>query len=417
MSTAPTLPIDFEPNGLDLISGERFERDGYPEAEWAWLRRHDPVRFFEPEATEPYWAITKHQDIIEIGKSPRDWINEPRFAVLPTHEMAEDLNARHLLIMDPPDHGRYRNLVSKAFTPRSVRAWAPTVETIARRALDRTSEMGEFDFVADVSVPITIEVIGLMLGLPEEDWHLLLGWTNAIIAPGDPEIQKGATAQETFDRAQGELFGYFKEIAEKRRVAPRDDILSLIVGGKIDGEPLCDFELLSYYFMLVVAGNETTRNSMTGGIQSFLDHPAQWDALVRDAGLLDGTVEEIIRWGTPVIQFARTATRDRTIRGNSIREGQSVCLFYASGNRDEDVFEDPYSFRSDRWPNPHLGFGRGEHFCLGAHLARLELRTVFEQLRERLVEMERTGPIDHLRSSLVGGVKRAPMKWTLREVD
>ena len=417
MSGIRTLPRDFEPDGLDLISGEKFEREGYLHAEWAWLRRNDPVRYFDPEGCDPYWAITRHRDIIEIGKNPKDWISEPRFAILPIREMPEDLSSRHILTMDPPDHGRYRNLTSKAFTPRAAEVWAPKVQSITRRVLDRAGEMGEFDFVADVSAPITMEVIALMLGVPEEDWHLLFRWSNAIIAPADPEHQQGATAQETFDRARVELFTYFKEIAEERRAAPRDDMLSMIVHGTIDGSPLSDFELLSYYLLFVVAGNETTRNSMTSGIQSFLDHPAEWEALVGNAGLMEGAVEETIRWSTPVIQFARTATRDQEIRGRRIRKGESVCLFYASGNRDEEVFEDPFTFRINRWPNNHIGFGRGEHFCLGAHLARLELRTVYQQLRERLVEMERVGPVDRVRSSLVGGVKRAPMKWTLREAE
>jgi cholest-4-en-3-one 26-monooxygenase len=220
---------------------------------------------------------------------------------------------------------------------------------------------------------------------------------------------------ETSDQARGDLFAYFKELAEKRRVDPRDDILSVVVQGKIDGRPLPDFELLSYYFLLVVAGNETTRNAMTGGIQAFIDNPEQWRKLADDPALVDGAVEETVRWITPVIQFARTATRDMELRGRKIREGESVCLFYASGNRDEEIFDDPFAFRIDRSPNDHVGFGRGEHVCLGAHLARLELRSMYQQLRERLVSMERTGPAVRVRSSFVGGIKRAPLRWKLRE--
>ncbi|HKK52282.1 MAG TPA: cytochrome P450, partial [Myxococcota bacterium] len=233
--------------------------------------------------------------------------------------------------------------------------------------------------------------------------------------PGDPEFQKGASTEETFERARRELFAYFKEIAERRRADPTGDILSRIVQGRIDGKPLDDLELLSYFFLLVVAGNETTRNAMTGGIQCFLDNPDQWEALRRDPGLVEGAIEETVRWTTPVIQFARTATRDMTIRDKQIREGESVCLFYASGNRDEEVFEEPFRFRIDRRPNDHVGFGRGEHVCLGAHLARLEIRAMYQQLRERLIAMERTGPVARVRSSFVGGVKRAPMRWTLQE--
>ena len=417
MSSAPVLPDGFDPSNLDIISDEKYEAEGYPHAEWTWLRANDPVHRFEREDTDPFWAITKHEDIVDIGKNPSDWIIEPRVAVFTNFELGDDRAIRHLLTMDPPVHGRYRNLIAKSFTPRTVQIWEPKVQAITERVLDRAAEKGEIDFVADVSAPITIEVIALMLGVPEEDWHLLFRWTNEIIAPGDPEFQRGATTAETLQRARTELFTYFKEIAESRRANPKDDIVSKIVHGQIDGAPLADRELLSYFFLLVVAGNETTRNAMTGGIQCFLDHPDQWDALARDPGLVEGAIEETVRWTTSVIQFARTATRDQTVRGKSIRKGESVCLFYGSGNRDEEIFEDPFSFRVDRSPNHHIGFGRGEHVCLGAHLARLEIRAMYQQLGERLVEMERSGPVVRVRSSFVGGVKRAPMKWTLREAN
>ncbi|MEZ4333375.1 MAG: cytochrome P450 [Myxococcota bacterium] len=406
-------PLD--PDRLDVISPEKYERDGYPHAEWTWLRRHDPVRRFAPASCEPFWAVTKHHDIVEIGKHPRDWIIEPRLAVFTDLEVPDERKTRHLLTMDPPDHGRFRNLTAKAFTPRSVQVWATKVARITRGVLDRAAAKEAIDFVADVSAPITIEVIALMLGVPEEDWPLLFRWTNEIIAPSDPEFQRGATTEETFERARNELFAYFHRLSEERRARPTDDILSLVVKGRIDGQPLGPLELLSYYFLLVVAGNETTRNAMTGGLQCFLDNPDQWQALVRDPALLDGAVEETVRWTTPVIQFARTATRDMTLRDQRIRAGESVCLFYASGNRDEEVFEEPFRFRIDRRPNDHVGFGRGEHVCLGAHLARLELRTMYQQLRERLIEMERAGSVVRVRSSFVGGIKRAPMRWRLRQ--
>jgi len=413
MSSAPRLPEPVDPRALDVISPEKYEREGYPHAEWTWLRRNDPVHWTESDWCEPFWAVTRHADIVAIGKNPRDWLIEPRIAVF-TRDVPPDPTSRHLLTMDPPDHGRYRNLNSKWFTPRSVRIWEPKVQQTTRRVLDAAAEKGEIDFVADVSAPITIAVIALMLGVPEPDWHLLFRWTNEIIAPEDPEFQRGRTALETSDQARAELFAYFKEIAEKRRVDPRDDILSAVVQGRIDGAPLPDFELLSYYFLLVVAGNETTRNAMTGGIQCFLDNPGEWRRLAADASLVDGAVEETVRWTTPVIQFARTATREMELRGRTVRKGESVCLFYASGNRDEEIFEDPFVFRIDRSPNDHVGFGRGEHVCLGAHLARLEIRSMYQQLRERLVRMERTGDPVRVRSSFVGGIKRAPLRWELR---
>ena len=412
MSTAP-IRDNVDPRTLDVISPEKYEREGYPHPEWTWLRLNDPVHYFESEWCDPFWAVTKHADIVSVGKNPRDWIIEPRIAVF-TRDVPPEPTTRHLLTMDPPDHGRYRKLTSKWFTPRTVLVWEPKVQQITREVLDQAAQKGQIDFVADVSAPITIAVIALMLGVPREDWHLLFRWTNEIIAPEDPEFQRGRSSQETAEGARVELFSYFKEIAEKRRSDPREDILSAVVQGRIDGAPLADLELLSYYFLLVVAGNETTRNAMTGGIQCFLDNPREWRKLATDPALVEGAIEETVRWTTPVIQFARTATRDMELRGKKIREGESVCLFYASGNRDEDIFEDPFTFRIDRQPNDHVGFGRGEHVCLGAHLARLEIRAMYQQLRERLVQMERTGNVVRVRSSFVGGIKRAPMRWELR---
>jgi cholest-4-en-3-one 26-monooxygenase len=413
MSTLPPLPDDLAPETIDVISPQKYEREGYPHREWTWLRKHDPVHWTESELCKPFWAVTKHADIVAIGKNPKDWIIAPRTAVF-TRELPPEPTTRQLLTMDPPDHGRYRNLTAKWFTPRTVKVWEPKVQRITREVLDAAGEKGDVDFVSDVSAPITIAVIALMLGLPEEDWHLLFRWTNEIIAPEDPEFQRGRTSMETSDSARSELFAYFREIAEKRRNDPGEDILTAVVQGRLDGKPLADFELLSYYFLLVVAGNETTRNAMTGGIQCFLDNPDQWKEMVEDPSRIDGAVEETVRWTTPVIQFARTATRDMELRGRTIRKGQSVCLFYASGNRDEDIFEDPFRFRIERKPNDHIGFGRGEHVCLGAHLARLEIRTIYQQLRERLVHMERRGEAVRVRSSFVGGIKRAPIRWELR---
>ncbi len=413
MSTAVPIATDIDPNTLDFITPDTYQKNGYPHPEWTWLRNNDPVHWTESDYCDPFWAITKHADIVAIGKNPTDWIIEPRIAVF-TKDAPVEPTERHLLTMDPPDHGRYRNLISKWFTPRTVKIWEPKVQRVTREVLDKAAAKGEIDFVSDVSAPITIAVIALMLGVPEEDWHLLFRWTNEIIASEDPEFQRGRTSTETNEQAQGELFAYFKQLSDKRRSDPKDDILSAVVQGRIDGAPLNDLELLSYYFLLVVAGNETTRNAMTGGIQCFLDNPDQWRKLVAQPEHVEGAIEETVRWTTSVIQFARTATRDLSVRGKSIREGESVCLFYASGNRDEEIFEDPFAFRVDRNPNNHIGFGRGEHVCLGAHLARLEIRTMYQQLSERLVSMERTGEVDRVRSSFIGGIKRAPMRWELR---
>jgi cholest-4-en-3-one 26-monooxygenase len=405
---------DFEPETLDVISTEHYERNGYPHAEWAWLRRHAPLFWYERDNVDPFWAITKHPDIIEIGKQPSLFLNRPRLAVftddLPPPTEGE---SRHLLNMDPPEHARYRRLTSGWFTPRSIRAMDAKVERVTREVLDDAAQRTDGDFVRDVSARITIAVIAEMLGVPRSDWDLLFRWTNEIIAPQDPEFHQASTPKETFDRARLELFTYFNDLSAERRARPTDDIVSVVANGEIDGAPLPPVELLSYYFLLVVAGNETTRNAMTGGMLAFLDHPAEWEKLRRDPARVDAAVEEIVRWTTPVIQFARTATRDYELRGRTIRARQSVCLFYASGNRDEEVFDDPFVFRIDRQPNPHIAFGMGEHVCLGAHLARLELRHAFAQLARRLEACEPTGPVARVRSSFVGGIKRAPMRWSL----
>jgi len=250
--------------------------------------------------------------------------------------------------------------------------------------------------------------------VPQSDRGLLFRWTNEVIAPSDPDFQTG-TPKETLDRARLELFGYFKSMSDERRKAPKQDIVSVVASASVYGKPLPDFELLSYYLLLVAAGNETTRNAMTGGMIAFLENPGEWEKLRRNPGLLDLAVEEIVRWTSPVIQFCRTPVRDYELRGRKIRAGEPACLFYPSANRDEDVFPDGDVFRIDRTPNDHIAFGRGEHVCLGAHLARLELRTAFAHLLRRLEHAELAGPVERARSSFVGGIKRAPMRWKLRE--
>lgn len=400
----------------EIVGSERYQTHGYPHEAWTWLRKHDPVRWYpDTPSFDAFWAITKHADIVEIGKNPKDFIIEPRIAVFNKTSEPPEGPARHLLNMDPPEHAKFRQVSSKWFTPRTVKVWAPKVEEVTRDILDRAGQKEELDFVNEVSAPITIAVIGLMLGVPESDWPSLFRWTNEIIASEDPEYQHGRSVQETGESARMELFQYFKELSDQRKKNPKEDIISVVVHGQVNGEPLPVFELLSYYFLLVVAGNETTRNAMTGGVQQWIDFPDELKKLQADPGLVDGMVEETVRWTTSVNQFSRTATRDVEVRGKTIKEGQSVCLFYASGNRDEEIFEHPFRFDISRNPNNHIGFGRGEHVCLGAHLARLELRTLFSQLGERLIKIERSKPVDRMFSSFIGGVKRAPIRWELSE--
>jgi Cytochrome P450 len=404
--------MSFDLSTLDVMSPEHYEQSGYPHAEWAHLRRHAPVFWYERPGWDPFWAVTKHSDIVWLSKHPKRLLNAPRLAVF-SNEVPPppEGESRHLLNMDPPDHAKYRQVASKRFTPRAVQGWEPKVRQITRSVIDAAAQRQEIDFVRDVSAPITIAVIALMLGVPEHDWPLLFRWTNEVIAPEDPEFQREGDARKTVDGARLEVFAYFNDLAEQRRRKPGDDIVSEVANGAVDGRALPPVELLSYLFLLVVAGNETTRNAMTGGMLALIEHPGEWKRLADDPALVTPAIEEIVRWTTPVIQFCRTATDDFALRGQTIRAGQSLCLFYPSANRDEEIFPDGDVFRIDRQPNDHIGFGRGEHVCLGAHLARLEIRAVFEELRTRLVRAELAGPIDRVRSSFVGGIKRAPLRW------
>jgi len=405
---------DFDPATLDIATPEHYEHHGYPHPEWTWLRNNEPVFWYERDNVDPFWAITKHADIIAIGKQPKLFLNAPRLAVFMRELPPPPENeSRHLLNMDPPDHAAYRRVTSSWFTPRAIKRMDDKVERVTREVLDAAAEKEEGDFVLDISAKITIAVIAEMLGVPREDWDLLFRWTNEIIAPEDPDFQHGKTPEETIETARLEVFSYFHELSEKRRAAPTDDIVSVVANGKVGGEALPAVELLSYYLLLVVAGNETTRNAMTGGMVAMHDNPGEWDKLRENPRLVDSAVEETVRWVTPVIQFARTATRDTELRGKVIHEGDSLCLFYASGNRDEEVFEDPFVFRIDRDPNPHIAFGMGEHVCLGAHLARLEIHHAYAALSRRLKRFELTAPVARARSSFVGGIKRAPMRWRI----
>ena len=425
---APELTLDT----IDIIRPENYGEHGYPHAAWKLLRREAPIYYWERGVMNPFWAVTRYEDIVWLSKQPRRFQNGPRMAVLigtqpdadaPVEQQGEGAIApgetrlvRQLLNMDPPEHGRYRKVSSSWFTPRAIQRLEPEVSRITRDLIDGLVERdGEADFVEAVTAPLTLSVLADMLGVPREDWRLMFEWTNQIAGNADPEYRvEGQTPFQTVKRARESLFKYFAELAQKRLADPREDIVSVIARGKADGKPLPPLELLSYYFLLVVAGNETTRNAASGGLLALIENPAELAKLRNDPSLIDSAVEEIVRWTTPVIQFCRTPVEDVEIRGQKIAAGENLCLFYASANRDEAVFDDPDSFRIDRDPNPHLGFGIGEHFCLGASLARLELRELFRQLVDRIDEIELAGPYERVQSSFLGGVKRMPIRYRVR---
>ena len=257
-------------------------------------------------------------------------------------------------------------------------------------------------------------MISSILGVPRDDWQLLFRLTNEVIGKDDPEFrQPGESPGQTLRRARGELHGYLNDLIARRRREPGDDIVSQLISAEIDGEPLTEVQLLNYCELIVEAGNETTRNAISGGLLAFSEHRDEWDRLNEHPELLPTAVDEILRWVSPIIHFVRTATEDCELQGKEIKAGERVALFYASANRDEEVFGDPFTFRVDRRPNPHLAFGIGEHFCMGAHLARLELETLFRHLLARLEWFELTGPAERLNSAVNGGIKHLPLRCRL----
>ncbi len=407
------------PPDIEVISPDHYAEHGYPHDAWAWLRQHDPVRRYEIPNYRPFWTIVRHEDVFRISRDPQHFINAPRLAVFPAD--TEDVNnppLRHLINMDPPEHQTYRGLTSKRFTPRALERLRPTTETVVAELLHELQARDEIDFVTEFSAIVPLAVIADLLGVPREDWRQLFRWTNEIIAPADPEFGQGedaAAITATFQTAIQQMFAYFTELAALRAREPRDDIASTLAAARLDGHEIPAFELMSYFVLLIVAGNETTRNAITGGVRALMDNRGELAKLqANPAGLARTAAEEAVRWTSPVIQFCRTAVEDVQLHGRTIPAGESVVLFYPSANRDETVFEDPNTFRIDRDPNPHLGFGIGEHVCLGAHLARLELQVVLTRLAERVTHIELAGEMQRVRSSFVGGIKHMPIRWSLR---
>ena len=399
-----------------LVDPDYYEANGYPHDCWRELRAERPIHFVERELGDSFWAITKYDDIVTIGRQPEIFSSDT--PVVRDQDMIDNQAdmPKSLIQLDPPIHSKYRQLVSKRMTPRKVAKLHDQIEAIAIRTLEdlEAREAEGCDFVQTVAAPLPIAVIAYMLGVPAEDWELLFTWTNESAGASDPEYRRdGETVAETMMRANIELFTYFGELRDERMKNPQDDLITLLANSTVDGEPLPLIDVLSFYQILVAAGNETTRNATSGGLLALIEHPAEMARVQADPSLLKATVEEMLRWTSPIIHFGRTATRDTELGGHSIRKGQTVGMFYPSANRDESVWEDPDTFRVDRKSNPHIAFGVGEHYCLGAHVARLELNVIFRHLLPRLKHVELAGPISRLRSNLIGGVKRLPIRYEM----
>ena len=363
--------------------------------------------------------MTKRADIVWLSKQPERFLNAPRVAVFadspppdpgrPNRELL-----RHLLNMDPPDHAEYRNLASAWFTPRAISRRRPEIERIAEDLVDEIAGRDEIDFVEDFTAPLTLSVLADMLGVPRKDWRKMFEWTNQIAGSSDPEYQvSGGDSGQQMRETLADVNAYFSEMATERRANPGDDMVSVLANADFRGGEVPPLELLSYFALLLVAGNETTRNAASGGMLALIENPGELEKLAADLSLVPKATEEIVRWTSPVIQFCRTPVEDFEMHGQKIRAMESLCLLYPSANRDTEVFDDPDTFRVDRAPNPHIGFGIGEHFCLGANLARLEIRIALEKLVPRIQSVELAGDMERMRSSFLGGVKRMPVRLRL----
>jgi cytochrome P450 len=416
------LSAAIAPDAVDVISAHIYGKTGYPHDGWARLRREDPVYWCQPEGYEPFWAVTRHADITWVSKQPGVFRSAGRFILFPeamqgdgaAGDPVEEPPLRMLVNMDPPEHRDYRKLVSPWFTPRMVKRLEARLEDITGELFDSLEGERELDFVTEIAAMQPLRMITEMLGIPREDEQFVLRVTNENFGLEDPEFQREG---ETPDDRLGfltEAAGYLNSIFEDRRANPREDLSSVLANATIDGAPVPPFELFSLAFLVMVAGHDTTRNAIASGLLAFFDHPGELEKLRADPSLVQTAADEIVRWTTPVNHFSRTATRDVELGGKSIREGDSVALFYASANRDEEVFEDPFAFRIDRSPNPHLGFGVGEHFCLGASLARMDLRVFWRQFVERVETIEPSAPHALLASSFVGGPKHVPVRVKIR---
>jgi cholest-4-en-3-one 26-monooxygenase len=403
-----------EADGLVLVDAERCAREGYPDEVWTRLRAEAPVARFEPPGLDPFWAITKHADILEISKQPRRFSSAQGITLRPAGAGFPPSDI--VVLLDPPRHGPIRKVANGRFTPKAVRSRRDDIERIAVDVLDDAAPVGaggQLDFVERIAAPFPLGVVAWILGVPKDDWHLLFRWTNEVIGKEDPEYRRpGETPGQTIKRARGEVHAYFAELIAERRADLQDDLVSELIRGEVDGAPLTEEQLVLYCELLVEAGNETTRNAISGGLLAFTERPEEWEKLRANPELLPEAVEEMLRWVSPISHFTRTATEDYELRGQTIPAGEQVALYFASANRDEEVFDDPFAFRTDRRPNPHLAFGFGEHFCMGAHVARVELETIYRHLLTRVQSFEVSGRVERLTSITNGSIKRLPVSYT-----
>lgn len=396
---------------FDLTDADFF-LDGDPHQAWTVMRAEDPVHWDEKRPGRGYWSVTKYDDARLIYLDAETFSNE-HGQILTFNDDDYLGNRRMMLLLDPPRHTQMRLLISKRFTPRAVAPEEAHVREIAAKVVDAVVSRGECDFVTDVAARIPTAIICEMMGVPRADHDMMFELGSMAIGANDPEYQVNGDRHQTGDAAQQGMFNYFVKTLEQRRRDPGPDLISALVHGEIERQKLTDMEVLFNCFLLMLGGQETTRNTLSGGMLALMENPDQWERVDRaDSTLKRTTVEEFLRWTSPITHVMRTAMLDTEIRGRKIKAGDKVVIWNASVNRDGQVFPDPFKFDVGRWPNEHVAFGYGEHFCLGSHLARLELRVMIEEVTRRMRDMKLTAPVQRLRSNSHAGIKHMPVRFT-----
>jgi len=416
-------------DGFDLISPQAYGERGVPHDQWRALRKLDRLHHCAPEGFDAFYPVVRHDQISEISKQPQRFLNRLGI-VLESQEQKRILEAnqgigqmRAILVMDPPEHRDYRKVAAPWFTPRAIERIAPIAEESARALVDGLVERasggeGECEFANEIAAAHPLRVLSTILGVSRELEPQLLRLTTALFAADDPDLQrKGEDRSQAVMALAMEFFQLFNGIIEDRRANPRDDLATVLANAKVNGEPMGMTETLGYYLITFTAGHDTTKNALAGGIHALAEHPGEFEKLKRNPDLVPSAVEEILRWVSPVNYMKRVVAEDTEFRGQKLREGENLVLFYASANRDESIFEDPATFRIDRDPNRHLAFGIGEHFCLGAHLARQSQRALLQELVRRIDALELAGDPVRIASSFVVGLKQLPIRYRLNQAS
>lgn len=425
MSGADRIPDEI---AFQAINPQAYADDSVHDA-FRWLRANSPLGRAELEGVSPFRIVTKHADILEISRQ-NDLFHSgdlaSTFTTLEGDRLVRQMTGgsphlvRTLVQMDAPDHPKYRIMTQSWFLPQNIRKLEDRIRQIAREHVDRMAELGgECDFVNEIALYYPLRVIMEILGVPPEDEPRMLKLTQELFGAQDPELSRtgdkenlqGPEAMAALQGVIADFFMYFKAITDDRKASPREDLASVIANGKLDGEPINDFEAMSYYVIVATAGHDTTSSSTAGAIWGLCQNPGEFAKVKADPSLIGGLVDESIRWITPVKHFMRSATADAEVGGHRIEKGEWLWLAYPSGNRDEAVFEDPDAFRVDRSPNKHLAFGYGAHLCLGQHLAKMEMRILFEELLPRLKSLEFAGEPKLSAGSFVSGPKHLPIRY------